>query len=104
MIPLLRVDLRTDIDPHEFPSRTLWSEDHPNRPPNQTGRKLLMDAETLVVFVDDIDLISPSQWARVRISKPEAAPVEPPEPASFVAEEAVTNPAVRKRGKHGGKK
>lgn len=94
MIPLLRVDLRADIpSAEEYQSRSLWSEDNPKRPPNQAGRRLMLDLAAQMVLVDDVDLIPVSQCIRFKVSKP--VPVLQPEPEPF-AVEPVT--AVAKRG------
>lgn len=104
MIPCLRVDLKDNVDPNVFPSKALWSEDNPDRPSHQRGRKLMLDPVTLVVWSDDIDLISPSQWARIRISKPmgdvlagSTSTWELP-----AGEGPQTNPVARKGKKQGG--
>ncbi len=80
MIPLLRVDLRSDLTGDEYPSRILWSEDNPGRPPQQRGMKLMLDPVSLLVIVDDLDMIPSGHWIKVRMAKvapeTEAKPLE----------------------------
>ncbi len=112
MIPLLRVDLRSDLTGDEYPSRILWSEDNPGRPPQQRGMKLMLDPVSLLVIVDDLDMIPSGHWIKVRMAKvaPEPVPEKTYEEMTTrerigAAADAVLGPDPRKqRGKHGGKK
>ncbi len=104
MIPLLRVDLRSDLTGDEYPSRILWSEDNPGRPPQQRGMKLMLDPVSLIVVVDDLDMIPSGHWIKARLSKPTTVQEATEVCKATGAEIVEYTPPVKQRGKHGGKK